>query len=137
MMSVLSSRRISHPVAAKPPAGTTTYQVWLTEEQSLLVDKAIAKSDDGWAEWVKKAIDRLKREEHDELKGLIGGIKRTSREGKVITSFRLYGSTLDEVRSLAKDFQSNVQTVLSTAFFMQALAPLINVNEPFEDSSGN
>lgn len=126
MMSQVSSRRVvSQPAAAPVTVATTTYQIWLTEEQSALANAAIEKAGVAWAEWVRLAIERLNREDDVELRGILGGLKRTNREGKESVSFRLYASTLEEVKRTAKKFDSSVQAVLSTAFFMQALAPMI------------
>jgi len=109
-----------------PPAlqKGTTYQVWLTKEQHDAVELAISKFEGGWAEWVDLAMKRLLREEPVELKSILGGIKRASRAGKQIQSFRINGATLDQAKQLVLDFDSNIQTVLATAFFMQSLAPL-------------
>ncbi|EMO9521335.1 hypothetical protein ACR3H8_19500 [Pseudomonas aeruginosa] len=127
MIPASSRRVVSRPVAAPATLATTTYQVWLTAEQTVAVNQALDRFGNAWAEWVKKAIERLKRETDSELHDILGGIKRTNREGKENMSFRLYTATLDEVKSLAAKYDSSVQTVLSTAFFMQALAPMIDL----------
>ncbi|HCH7782492.1 TPA: hypothetical protein NNM78_001925 [Pseudomonas aeruginosa] len=129
MIPASSRRVVSRPVAAPATLATTTYQVWLTAEQTVAVNQALERFGNAWAEWVKMAIERLKRETDSELHDILGGIKRTNREGKVNMSFRLYTATLDEVKSLATKYDSSVQTVLSTAFFMQALAPMIVLSD--------
>lgn len=103
---------------------STTYQVWLTTEQQESVTAAYESFDGGWAQWVSLAIDRLMRESEQELKSIIGDIRRESRAGKSQQSFRMYESSLADAKALAKQFDSNIQTVLATAFFMQSLAPI-------------
>ncbi|WP_267402317.1 hypothetical protein [Pseudomonas sp. GM_Psu_2] len=112
---------------APPPQlseATTTYQVWLTPKTLADVEAAFAEYQAGsWADWVRLALTRLQRESEPEQRSLFGGVKRNPREGKELLSFRVYQSDLEAFKLLAQRHNSNVQSVLATAFFMQALAP--------------
>ena len=127
----MSRRVVSALPQVEADSGSSTYQVWLTDEQNRLVTKALAMSKLGWADWVKQAIERLMRESEDELRGIVGGVKRSTRTGKEQVSFRCYKSSINQAKDLASRFDSNVQTVFATAFYMQALAPVgIKLPEP-------
>lgn len=112
---------------APPPQqseATTTYQVWLTPKTLSDVEAAFAEYQAGsWADWVRLALTRLQRESEPEQRSLFGGVKRNPREGKELLSFRVYQTDLEAFKQLAQRHNSNVQSVLATAFFMQALAP--------------
>lgn len=99
-----------------------TYQVSLDAEVLSAVRISFEQSGLTWPEWVQAAITRLQRESPEELQNLLADPKPASRLDKSNLPFRVFPSTLEAIKALAKEYDSTIQVVLSHAFFMQALA---------------
>lgn len=104
---------------------TVNYPVWLSEEQYENVRRSFSASKLEWSEWSADAYARLMREDDVELASLLNGFKRTKRDGKVALPCRIRKDILDSVRVTAKRHKCTMQAVLSTAFTMHALAPVL------------
>ncbi|MDH0959102.1 hypothetical protein EGJ86_19215 [Pseudomonas sp. o96-267] len=115
------SRRALASVASDQEVAVP-YQVSLSPEVAEAVRTSIDHSKQSWPEWVDLAISRLMRESKEERENLLADPKPGSRSGKQTLSFRIYPSTLQQIRQLAKENRSNMHTVLSHAFFMHALS---------------
>lgn len=105
---------------------TVNYPVWLTEEQFENVRRSFTSGTKGWGEWSADAYARLMREDPSEIASLLNGYKRTKRDGKVALPCRIRKDVLDSVRSTSQLYKCTMQAVLSTAFTMHALAPVLS-----------
>ena len=117
------TRKLIGSAPAPADVSTVNYPVWMDAAQLESVRRAFQASDDDWAEWSAKAYARLMQEEQDELKSLLTGMVRSGRVGKVTLPCRIRTSVLDQARETAKKYNCTVQALLSTAFYMHALAP--------------
>lgn len=116
------SRRALDTTQLDIPSPSVTYQVSLEHEVLSAVRLSFDMSGMSWPEWVDAALARLLRESKEELTNLLADPKPSSRVGKKNLSFRVYPKTLTAIKTLADEYESTVQVLLTHAFFMHSLA---------------
>jgi hypothetical protein len=97
--------------------------MWFDVEEADNVRKALASQKMSTPDWAAAAYARLLRETDQELESLLHGRKYNSKVGKEMVSMRVRQDTIEDATKLAEKYDASIQTVLSTAFAMHALAP--------------
>ncbi|MDZ5605273.1 hypothetical protein SJI00_21090 [Pseudomonas sp. RP23018S] len=111
-----SSRR---PVA--PAVPTTSYPVWLPNDQFDLIFEAQQQSGKEWPVWIAVAIASFMKEPHEEITSLLTTFVR-DRKNKTRTNLRISKATLELIETVCKDHGVGTkQACLQHALFMYAL----------------
>lgn len=136
----MTSRRVLDTTANTTKKTSRSYPMWFDVEEADNVRKALALQDMSTPDWAAAAYARLIRETDQELDSLLHGRKYNSKVGKEMVSMRVRQDTIEDATKLAEKYDASIQTVLSTAFAMHALAPDlaraadIDPQEPQQDS---
>jgi len=111
-----SSRR---PVA--PAVPTTSYPVWLPNDQIDLIFEAQQQSSKEWPVWIAAAIASFLKEPSEEITSLLTTFVR-DRKNKTRTNLRISQATLELIEAVCKDHGVGTkQACLQHALFMYAL----------------
>lgn len=119
----MTSRRVLDTTANTTKKTSRSYPMWFDVEEADNVRKALALQKMSTPDWAAAAYARLIRETDQELDSLLHGRKYNSKVGKEMVSMRVRQDTIEDATKLAEKYDASIQTVLSTAFAMHALAP--------------
>lgn len=121
----MTSRRVLSNTAPQTGRKTSrSYPMWFDEDEANNVRYALKNLEkQSTPAWAAEAFARLIRETDQELDSILHGRKYNSKEGKEMVSMRVRQETIEDATKLAEKYDASIQTVLSTAFAMHALAP--------------
>lgn len=119
----MTARRVLDTTANTTRKTSRSYPMWFDVEEADNVRKALASQKMSTPDWAAAAYARLLRETDQELESLLHGRKYNSKVGKEMVSMRVRQDTIEDATKLAEKYDASIQTVLSTAFAMHALAP--------------
>lgn len=109
------------PTAKKLAVPTTSYPLWLPNDQLETIKEVQAASKKLWPEWVADAIKRFKCEPEAEIEALLQTWVR-DRKGKTRINIRITEATLEEIHELcANNVNASKQACLQHALYIHAL----------------
>lgn len=127
----MTARRVLDTTANTTRKTSRSYPMWFDVEEADNVRKALASQKMSTPDWAAAAYARLLRETDQELESLLHGRKYNSKVGKEMVSMRVRQDTIEDATKLAEKYDASIQTVLSTAFAMHALAPDLTAASEF------
>ncbi|WP_153785334.1 hypothetical protein [Pseudomonas sp. EMN2] len=109
------------PTEKKVVAPTTSYPLWLPNDQVEVIQQAQVLSSKAWPDWISDAIDHFKKEPEDEIENLITTWVRDRKDKKKI-NVRITKECLAEIDLLcANNKDASKQACLQHACFIHAL----------------
>lgn len=106
---------------ALPAGPSTSYPLWLPNNQFDLIIKAQEKSGKDWASWISAALTVFKKEPSEEIEALLQTWVR-ERTNKTRINVRISKKSLDGIAEICKTANSgSKQACLQHALFMYAL----------------
>jgi predicted DNA binding CopG/RHH family protein len=109
------------PTSKKVAVPTTSYPLWLPNDQLEIIKEAQSASKKLWPEWVADAMQRFKCEPEEEIEVLLQTWLR-DRKDKTRINIRITESTLEEIHELcAKNVNASKQACLQHALYIHAL----------------
>lgn len=109
------------PTSKKSVVPSTSYPLWLPNNQLLVVKKAQLDSKKLWPEWVAEAITRFKAEPEEEIEALLQAWVR-GRKDKTRINIRITEATLSEIHELcANNVNASIQACLQHSLYIHAL----------------
>lgn len=109
------------PTAKRAPVPTTSYPLWLPNDQINTITEAQQKSGKQWAEWIATALAHFKKEPIEEIQALLGAWVR-GRENKKRINVRITKDSLDDIEAICVAAHSgSKQACLQHALFIHAL----------------
>lgn len=104
-----------------PAVPTTSYPVWLPNDQIELILEAQQQSGKDWPVWIAAAIAIFLKEPSEEISSLLTTFVR-DRKNKTRTNLRISQATLDIIEAVCKAHGVGTkQACLQHALFMYAL----------------
>jgi hypothetical protein len=109
------------PTAKRATVPTTSYPLWLPNDQFETIIVAQQKSGKLWPEWIAAALAHFKQEPPEEIEALLGAWVR-GRGDKTRTNVRITKASLDEIDAIcASTHNGSKQACLQHALFIHAL----------------
>lgn len=109
------------PTEKKVVAPTTSYPLWLPNDQVEVIQQAQVLSAKAWPDWIADAIEHFKREPEDEIENLLTTWVR-GRKDKTKINVRITKDCLLEIDRLCENNkQASKQACLQHACFIHAL----------------
>lgn len=110
------------PTASMPVVSTTSYTLWLPNDQVEIIRNAQVASGKQWPDMVSAAIKRFKQEPKEEIESLLCTWVR-SRDHKTRMNVRITDACLREISDLCeKSPAGSKQACLQHALFIYALS---------------
>jgi hypothetical protein len=110
------------PTATLPAVATTSYTLWLPNDQVEIIKSAQASSGKQWPDWVTAAIKRFKEEPQEEIESLLNTWVR-NRENKTRMNVRITDACLREISALCVNSSAgSKQACLQHALYIYALS---------------
>lgn len=103
-----------------PAVPTTSYPVWLPNDQIELIFKTQQQSGKEWPVWIAAAITSFLKEPAEEISSLLTTFVR-DRKNKTRTNLRISQATLDVIEAVCSEHGGTKQACLQHALFMYAL----------------
>lgn len=109
------------PIAKLTAAPTTSYPLWLPNDQIEIIMLAQHNSGQLWSEWIAAAVTHFKQEPPEEIHALLGAWVR-GRSDKTRTNVRITKDSLNDVEAIcASSHKGSKQACLQHALFIHAL----------------
>lgn len=109
------------PSARRASIPTTSYPLWLPNDQVEIIMAAQHNSGKLWPDWIAAALAHFKREPAEEIEALLGTWVRGRKE-KTRTNVRITKESLDIIDAIcAASSNGSKQACLQHALFIHAL----------------
>ncbi|MFA4834625.1 MAG: hypothetical protein WC749_00935 [Dehalococcoidia bacterium] len=109
------------PTAPRGPVQTTSYPLWLPNDQFKTIIEAQQKSEKQWPEWIAAALVHFKKEPTEEIEALLGAWVR-ERKNKQRINVRITKASLEDIETIcAAAHNGSKQACLQHALFIHAL----------------
>jgi hypothetical protein len=109
------------PTATRGPVPTTSYPLWLPNDQFNTIIEAQQKSEKQWPEWIAAALSHFKKEPPAEIEALLGAWVR-ERKNKQRINVRITKASLEDIETIcAAAHNGSKQACLQHALFIHAL----------------
>lgn len=109
------------PTAKRAPVPTTSYPLWLPNDQIKTIIDAQQTSEKQWPEWIAAALNYFKKEPPEEIEALLGAWVR-GRNNKTRINVRITKSSLEDIETIcAVAHNGSKQACLQHALFIHAL----------------
>lgn len=113
--------RTPAPTANRAPLPTTSYPLWLPNDQLPTITEAQKISGKQWPEWIAAALSHFKQEPPEEIEALLGAWVR-GRKDKTRINVRITKTSLDDIELIcAVGHNGSKQACLQHALFIHAL----------------
>lgn len=103
-----------------PPVPSTSYPVWLPNDQIELIFETQQQSGKEWPVWIAAALASFLKEPKEEIASLLTTFVR-DRTNKTRTNLRISQATLDKIGIVCEDHGGTKQACLQHSLFMYAL----------------
>lgn len=109
------------PTAKRAPVPTTSYPLWLPNDQIKTILDAQQKSEKQWPEWIAAALTHFKKEPAEEIEALLGAWVR-GRNDKTRINVRITKASLEDIEIICTAAHNgSKQACLQHALFIHAL----------------
>lgn len=106
--------------SSKRSVVSTSYPVWLPNDQIDLIFQTQQQSGKEWPVWIAAAVARFLKEPNEEISSLLTTFV-SDRTNKSRSNLRISQTTLDEIGNVCKTHGGTKQAFLQHALFMYAL----------------